>query len=187
MLISFSGPQCSGKTTLLKHLQQKNSHVSFVPEVTRLIKRDYNLPINEDGNDITQTMIMGEHLRNALKNDIEQVSYILDRCSLDGLVYTHWLCDRKAVSMGVYSLASLIFKATIAKYDMIFYTSPDDVVLEDDGERSINVQFRDDITKLFDAYINDFSIKVVILKGDVVTRLETIQKVLKEKGLEINI
>lgn len=187
MLISFSGAQSTGKTTLLNHLQERNPHIKFVPEVTRLIKREYDLPINEDGNNITQLMIGAEHLRNAFKTDIKDTPYILDRCSLDGIVYTYWLCQQNNVRLDTFSFAEMIFKETIEKYDVIFYTSPDDVKLIDDGERSVNTKFRDDIIKLFDMYITGLSINVVTLKGTVQERLQTIKDTLADKGLEINI
>lgn len=187
MLISFSGAQSTGKTTLLNHLQSRNNHIKFVPEITRLVKRDYNLPINEEGNDITQMLIIGEHLRNAYKADVSTTPYILDRCSLDGLVYTYWLCEQRKLGLNIFSYAADVFNKTLDKYDVIFYTSPEDVLLTEDGERSINVKFRDDIIRLFNKYIDDFNIKPVILSGTVEQRLETIKQTLSEKNLEINI
>lgn len=187
MLISFSGAQSTGKTTLLNYLQERNSHIKFVPEVTRLIKREYNLPINEDGNNISQLMIVTEHLRNAFKADIKETPYILDRCSLDGIVYTYWLCQQNKVRPDTFSFAEMIFKETIERYDVIFYTSPEDVKLIDDGERSIDSKFRDDIIKLFDMYISGLNVGVVTLKGTVEERLQTIKDTLANKGLEINI
>jgi nicotinamide riboside kinase len=190
MLISFSGAQSTGKTTLLKHLEERNSSnplFKFVPEVTRLIKREYDLPINEDGTDITQLLIINQHLCNAYKIDTNEYNYILDRCSLDGLVYTHWLCDQRKLSMSVYSFAEYIFSSTINKYDVIFYTSPNDVKLEYDGERSVDTTFRDGIIDLFNRYIKYRNINVVLLYGTVEERLKIIKDTLAEKGLEINI
>lgn len=192
MLISFSGAQSTGKTTLLKHLEECNDGddlpFKFVPEVTRLVKRKYDLPINEDGTDVTQLLIIGEHLRNAYRSDSQgDYSYILDRCALDGLVYTHWLCDKRKVGMNVYNFAEYIFSLTIQKYDVIFYTSPDDVKLEADGERSDNASFRNEIIELFERYIKTRDINVVVLAGTVEERLQTIKATLAEKGLEINI
>lgn len=187
MLISFSGAQSTGKTTLLNHLQSRNEHIKFVPEITRLVKREYNLPINEDGNDVSQMLIISEHLRNAYKSDVDTTPYILDRCSLDGIVYTYWLCQQKTIGLNIFSMAETIFRKTINKYDVIFYTSPDDVLLTEDGERSINKQFRDDIINIFDMYIKGMNIKPVVLSGSVEERLQTIKETLNNKGLEINI
>ena len=66
LLISFSGAQSTGKTTLLNHLKERNTHVNFVPEVTRLIKREYGVDINEAGSEMTQALIVTEHFKNAV-------------------------------------------------------------------------------------------------------------------------
>ena len=57
MIFSFTGAQCTGKTTLLKHLYKENGDYPFVfiPEVTRLVKREYNMPINESYTPFIQT------------------------------------------------------------------------------------------------------------------------------------
>ena len=47
MIISFTGAQSTGKTTLLNEIKDKNPWLDSVDEVTRRIKREYNLPINE--------------------------------------------------------------------------------------------------------------------------------------------
>jgi nicotinamide riboside kinase len=191
MIVSFSGAQSTGKSTLLNHLQPLNADIKFVPEVTRLVKREYNLPINEDGTDVTQMMIMSEHLRNAYNREYSESNVIMDRCSLDGIVYTHWLCDNSGLNMQTYTFAQNVFSKTLEKYDIIFYTSPDDVLLEDDGERSANVKFRTEIIKLFADYMSSLSKidsdKVVILKGSVQDRLITIKNTLKLHNISINI
>ena len=66
MLVSFTGAQCTGKTTLLNLLKDKlcgnkwtqgsdgvyRDVWNFVPEVTRKVMRD-GLKINENGDDLT--------------------------------------------------------------------------------------------------------------------------------------
>jgi nicotinamide riboside kinase len=191
MIASFSGAQSTGKSTLLNHLQSRNNTIKFIPEVTRLVKREYNLPINEDGTDVTQMVIMSEHLRNAYNRDYTDSNVIMDRCSLDGIVYTHWLCDNRDLNMQTYTFAQNIYNRTIDKYDVIFYTSPDDVVLEDDGERSANIKFRTEIVKLFADYMSTLpdpiKNKVVILRGSVQDRLITIKNTLQLHNISINI
>ena len=64
MLVSFTGAQSTGKTTLLDVcakavlnddvIHQPVNHWVFVPEVTRMIKRTHNVDINEQGTDDTQ-------------------------------------------------------------------------------------------------------------------------------------
>lgn len=182
MLISFSGCQSSGKTTLLKALEVKYPQWNYVPEVTRLVKRKYNLPINEDGNDLTQTMIMAEHLVNACTIYKNKDSHtVLDRCSLDGLVYTHWLYDKQSVKVNTYNTAVDICQKTIGMYDLIFYTNPYDVDVVDDGERSTNVQFRNEIIELFENYRYMCKDRIFTLDGTVENRLKQIEEIIAFK------
>ena len=182
MIISFSGAQSTGKSTLLKVWQEIMPEWEFIPEVTRLVKRKYDLPINEDGTDLTQIMIMSEHLRNAFTKRGRHV--ILDRCSLDGLVYTHWLCDNKKVPMSTYSHARYVFDSTIEKYDLIIYTSPEDVPVVDDGERSINVKFREEIIELFEQYLSNIPTqKLLRVRGSVEQRTKQISCTLDHLGM----
>ena len=185
MIFSFTGAQSTGKTTLLEHLKCKNlgNHsFEFIPEVTRLVRREYEVPINEGGDDMTQMLIMTEHIRNIYKDRtdslIRGVNKILDRCALDGIVYTHYLLDKGKISRTTYDACELIYKKLRDEYDVIFYTSPDDVELVDDGERSIDKHFREDIIGLFDMYLQYGIIekgpRVVYLEGTVEERLKTI-------------
>jgi len=198
MIFSFTGAQSTGKTTLLEHLKCKNlgNHsFEFIPEVTRLVRREYEVPINEGGDDMTQMLIMTEHIRNIYKGRTDSlvrgVNKILDRCALDGIVYTHYLLDKGKIGRTTYDACELIYKKLRNEYDVIFYTSPDDVELVDDGERSIDKHFREDIIGLFDMYLQYGIIekgpRVVYLEGTVEERLKTIKSTLDKLNIDIKI
>ena len=189
MVISFSGPQSSGKTTLLNILKEKNPSFNFVPEVTRLVKNKYKVKINEDGNDKTQTLIMYEHIMNLIRSKQHHVN-IFDRCILDGLIYTTYLFyNQKSISDDVMKDIIEIYESYITSYDIIFYTEPDDVPLVDDGERSADEKFRQSIIDLFNFALldlkRDLSTRVVRIKGTVEERLEKIKQTLESKGIII--
>ena len=186
MIVSFSGAQSTGKTTLLNKIRGLNPFgIEYVDEVTRRIKRDFNLPINESGGDLTQTMIMSDHIANVYRKGDHDVT-VLDRCAVDGVVYTQWLKQQDQVKEGTYLTAVNVFNDLISKYDIIFYTSPEDVPLEDDGERSINVKFRDEIIHLFKIYMSNLD-NVITLRGTVEERLITIKNTLALHNIDINI
>jgi nicotinamide riboside kinase len=189
MIVSFSGPQSSGKTTLLNHLMKLNPNVDFVPEVTRKIRRELNLPINESGGDLTQYMIMAEHVRNIYERKQDNKLAIFDRCVLDGVVYSHWMCDEKLISENMFTAAYDIYENLIGRYDIIFYTDPNDVEIEDDGERSTSKDFRKGIIELFEYYINSREYekipKIEVLSGSVEKRLEKIKEILEQYNYNI--
>ena len=185
MIVSFTGAQSTGKTTLLNILKIKNKDINFIDEVTRRINREYDLPINESGSTLTQLMIIADHVANIFrKYDSDLV--ILDRCIIDGLVYSEWLYDNNNISISMIDLATEIYHSIYKKYDIIFYTDPKDVELVDDGERSIDKQFRDDIISSFDYRIKSLN-NVVLLSGTVEERLETVKKTFEKYNLDINI
>jgi nicotinamide riboside kinase len=194
MIFSFTGAQSTGKTTLLNHLHKCNGDFpfEFVPEVTRLVMRDYQMPINENGGDLTQMLIMTEHVRNVYRNKadhlIRGVHQIFDRCALDGIVYSLWLLDNNKISKRCYDACDLIYEELKDKYDIIFYTSPDDVKLVNDGERSVDVKFRNDIINTFNIFLDrGYDGEVVLLKGSVEERLKTIKSTLAKRDIDIKI
>ena len=180
MLISFTGAQSSGKTTLLhecKNLYQQPEW-NYVDEVTRKVKREGH-SINLDGNDITQLFILNEHLNNHVNNK----NSIMDRCILDGYVYTSCLSRRGKVSDWVTRYACDLMNLLIDRLDIIFYTQPEDVPLIDDGTRSVDREFRQDIINRYeDLFAQDYywMDKLVRLSGTVDDRMETIQFTINE-------
>ena len=175
MIISFTGAQSTGKTTLLNELKKWKEFEDyvFIDEITRNVSK-LGMNINEKGDDATQTAVMNAHIENLKKGD----NLILDRCSLDGVVYTHYLYLHGRVSRDTFDYARQVFIETCLKYDKIFYLKPEfDIV--DDGVRSSSVQFRDEIADIFERYIAEFNLRkwnVVELSGSVEERLKAIKK-----------
>ena len=190
MNITFTGPQCSGKTTLLKLMRSSGGVFDkffYIDEVTRKIKNECNVKINEEGaNDITQLLILNEELKNLFNNssmDEWCKGTVHDRCLLDGLVYTEYFYDKKLVSQQVWQQAVNYWYRFHSMYDIIFYPDPHEIELIDDGERSVDVDFRNAIIQRYeDHYLNQFPWKdrVTILKGTVEERLEQIKIKLHE-------
>jgi hypothetical protein len=69
------------------------------------------------------------------------------------------------------------------RIDIIFYTDPSDVKLIDDGVRSIDIEFRNNIIYKFEQFIKSKDTanesKIIRLKGTVEERLQTIEKYIK--------
>ena len=191
MIFTFTGPQSSGKTTLLNKCKEYyGSKLFYIDEVTRLIKREYGVDINETGaNDVTQTLILNKEFENLLY-DYKGFGFqgiLHDRCLMDGMIYTSYFAYNRLKDFPVSNSLGLMYYVNyIHKYDHIFYPSPHDVPLVDDGERSTNKEFRDAIIDSYencwlkDERLND---KVTILKGTVEERMQAIKIKLNEYGI----
>jgi len=178
MRIAFTGAQSTGKTTLLEAIKQNEEFrykYEFIDEITRrMIKK--GLKINEAGGNTTQLLIMNEHIKNLLYEDV-----IMDRCMLDGLVYTDWLHWEGKVKTWVYEYAKNVFDHYINRYDFIFYLKPEfDIV--DDGVRSVDIKFRNEIVERFERYVKHVQVPVIILSGTVEQRLEQFYNTINNHG-----
>ena len=193
MNITFTGPQCSGKTTLLKTMRYGGGIFDkffYIDEVTRKIRDECNVPINEEGaSDITQLLIINEELKNlftcgSMGDWCKGVVH--DRCLLDGLVFTEYFYSKRLVTQQVWQQAVHYWYRFYSMYDIIFYPDPHEISLVDDGERSTDNEFRSAIIRLYeDHYLNQSSWKdkVTILKGTVEERMEQIKIKLHEQGI----
>lgn len=181
MLVGFTGAQSTGKTTLLKQCKNTLSgDWCFVDEVTRKVQREGS-NINESGDDTTQLFILSEHLHN--HNRVQ--NYILDRCILDGYVYTKWLEQQGKVHTWVREYACRLLTHLVGRLDIIFYTQPEDIpLIENDGVRSNSIKFRQEIIDLYEDLFSQsyyWMNKVVRLRGSVEDRMETIYNTIDEK------
>ena len=158
--ICITGPQSQGKSTLLSDLKEhpQFKDFQFYGNITRGLK-EQGYGINEDGDTITQYMVVAKHIEHAYKKG----KCVLDRCIIDGIVYSLHLCNCNKVYEefihGLYPIYPLILN----KYDYIFYTGHE-IPLVDDGTRSIDVDFFNNICKLFDTAIDKFPHKDKIIK-----------------------
>lgn len=177
-LFTFTGAQSTGKTTLLKTVMSLYpERFEYVTEVTRRIQR-MGVTINDEAKnyDLTQSLIISDHLLNYMKvhdqSDYNIKDILLDRCIVDGYIYTKYFYEQNKVSTKVMNFAEYWFKELTCKYDVIFYTNPADVKLIDDGIRSTNNDFRDRIIELYNTEFIDKFDNICILKGSVNERLE---------------
>lgn len=170
MMIGITGAQSVGKTTLLNALRSEKifNNYAICDEVTRRVK-SYGLPINEDGTDNTQRLVMNEHIVNVFMHD----NMLTDRTALDGLVYSTYLFKHNNISISTMRYVNDVFSRVWASYDYVFYIEPEfDIV--DDGTRSVSKEFRDEIAELFESTIEKRKLSMHRVKGSVRNRVNSI-------------
>jgi nicotinamide riboside kinase len=187
MLISFTGAQSSGKTTLLDHWSDCTNHWNVVPEVTRKLKRQ-GFEINDSSDNYTDTQIaiLTDHLNNIFSYTNTDMDTILDRCIVDGFIYTRYFRMEGKVDEFTDRIFSYMLNKYISKYDYIFYTSPYDVALINDGERSMSESFRNKIIRLYEELILDKCRypNVFVLEGSVESRYNKMVEIISNGKTE---
>ena len=112
---------------------------------------------------------MQEHIVNAFMYD----NMITDRTALDGLVYTSYLHRTGKVSTETLIRVRNIFNKVWPKYNYVFYIEPEFGIV-DDGVRSVDIKFRNEIADLFETIIDKEKLSVRRISGSVRTRVTTI-------------
>jgi nicotinamide riboside kinase len=168
MRIGIAGAQSVGKTTLLNALRSEKMfrEMKVCNEVTRRVM-SYGLPINENGTDVTQKLIMQEHIVNVFMYN----NFITDRTALDGVVYTKYLHENGKVNDETMTFATDVFLKLYPKYDVMFYIEPE-FEIQNDGIRSIDLTFRNRIVEIFNEYFETYKLTATKLSGSVRERVE---------------
>jgi len=93
---------------------------------------------------------------------------VLDRCALDGLVYTEYLYRKKMVDFYTVIYANRIFSMLYDHYDIVFYIEPEFNIVND-GVRSTEVQFQSDILNIFREKItySKYRLNIIQIHGSV--------------------
>lgn len=116
---------------------------------------------------------------------------ISDRCILDTYIYTKYLFLKGRVLEETMLSIETLYKQHIGFYDLILMPNHFDVDLVDDGERSLNLEFRDTVYRLFMEEVNSFkeNTSVYMLGGDTEKRLFQFKQIMnlhyKEKLFKI--
>ena len=103
----------------------------------------------------------------------------MDRCALDGVVYTRYMYEQGKISDWVMDFAEKVHEKIIDKYDYIFYLTPE-FGIEDDGVRSVNEGFQKRVATLFEDYILQCEIPVTHITGSVQERVKQIKEKINE-------
>jgi len=142
---------------------------------------DHGLPINLDGGWRTQLLILSRHVDRILTP--HPAGVVCDRSIIDGLVYTLYLQQNHNLPAKIGDLARILYSTTIEEYDAIFYLPPE-IDIEDDGQRSIDVEFRNGVDELFQYYnrvtAKHFDCDILTITGTVEQRAQAILDYIKE-------
>jgi len=174
MRIGFTGTMSVGKTTLVNALKElpEFAGYEFRTERSKYL-RDLGIPLNTDSTLKGQIIFFAERSSELFAEDM-----ITDRTVIDVMAFT-----RLAKSIP-YFMADALNDAVshlIREYDYIFYVSPEGVELEDNGVRTIDAKYRNEVDKEIQNLILRHRPKLrnyAILSGTTEERIEKIKQVM---------
>jgi nicotinamide riboside kinase len=174
MKIGFCGTMSVGKTTLVNALKElpEFAGYEFRTERSKYL-RDLGIPLNTDSTLKGQIIFFAERSSELFAENI-----ITDRTIIDVMAFT-----RLAKSIP-YFMADALNDAVshlIREYDYIFYVSPEGVELEDNGVRTIDAKYRNEVDKEIQSLILRHRPKLrnyTVLSGTTEERIEKIKQVM---------
>lgn len=158
MIIAVTGAQNTGKTTFIRDFLKAFPHFTSPTVDYRDIIKKHGLKLNRDGDCRSQRIIMDFIVDDLHKQYESGKDVIIDRSVLDCYVYTLWLYRNNKCGFGNGELVSFFsgMNENLDYYDMLIHfpiAQTPDMVIENDGFRDTDEQYRVDIDKLFDEVI----------------------------------
>jgi nicotinamide riboside kinase len=176
MKIGLCGTMSVGKTTLvnkLKELKQFENY-EFATERSKYLN-DLGIPLNTDSTLKGQTVFLAERCAELIKENI-----ITDRTVIDVVAFTNLARSIDFKDKEYFEDYARVF---VGEYDYIFYISPEGTVMEDNGVRETDLEYRDDIDKAIIKILNKFGHRcknVHMLKGSTNDRIEQMLGIIQD-------
>ena len=168
MKIGLCGTMSVGKTTLVNKLKELGQFkdYEFATERSKYLM-DLGIPLNTDSTLKGQTIFLAERVAELMKENV-----ITDRTILDVIAFTNLAESIDFKDKEYFEDYARVF---VGDYDYIFYISPEGTVMEDNGVRETDLEYRDNIDKAIIKAMNTYGHRcknVNILKGTTPERIE---------------
>ena len=175
MKIGLCGTMSVGKTTLVNELKKLNQFkgYEFATERSEYL-RDLGIPLNTDSTLNGQTIFLAERVAELMKENV-----ITDRTILDVIAFTNLAESIDWKDKEYFEDYARVF---INQYDYIFYISPEGTVMEDNGVRETDLEYREAIDDAIVSAMNTFGHRcknVHMLKGTTPERVEQMLGIIK--------
>lgn len=179
MRIALTGTHSTGKSTVLKIIQEKYQtkfeDYFFFGSLARTLAVS-GRKINEDIDDDTQNKIFMDHIEN-----LNNKNMITDRCLLDPYAYTLYSYRQGKLWSTWKHYRNRIETLVKEKYDYIFYFPSYVSTLEKDGVRSDNEKYREDIDIILFSILELYYIDHIVIPKEISEFPEKIAKFIVDK------
>jgi deoxyadenosine/deoxycytidine kinase len=168
MKIGLCGTMSVGKTTLVNELKKLGQFkdYEFATERSEYLM-NLGIPLNTDSTLNGQTIFLAERVAELMKENV-----ITDRTVLDVIAFTNLA---KSIDFKDKEYFEDYARVFVGQYDYIFYISPEGTVMEDNGVRETDLEYRDNIDQAIIKAMNTYGHRcknVHMLKGTTIERIE---------------
>ena len=168
--ITIMGSHGTGKTTLAKALAERLGF-TYIHDIVREEAVKKGFVINENTPPEVQLWLL---MRQWELETTTSGSWIADKSLFDYLVYGDLVIKDKDIKNVIRKIVR-----NNANYDFIFYL-PIEFPMEEDGIRSVDPKFREEIDRLFRKCLDEFGVKYIELTGSVEERINRALKYIKK-------
>ena len=183
MNIAFTGAHCTGKTTLLKDIEEMlvgKFKVHSATEVARkIIEKGY--PLNMDATIESYIHYINDQL-NAENEQMQECDvFISDRTLLDPVAYAmvNSKLPRPYISEYFIEMMKNVWLLEKDRYDLYIYF-PIEFALEYDGVRPADEKYRRDIDTLIVSLLEQFQIKYIRISGNRCERKKQLLNIIED-------
>ena len=174
MKIGLTGTMSVGKTTLIKSLSElPEFNDYFIATERSKYLRDLGIPLNTDSTINGQTIFLAERVSELMRPKL-----LTDRTIIDVLAFTKCAKSINYLHKEDFEDYAKIF---IDQYDYIFYINPTGTVIEDNGVRETDAEFRSTIDFFIQRMLSRYSHRIknlVEISGSNEERIKKIKETL---------
>ena len=186
MKVTICGAQGVGKTTLVDSLSEKWQKYVIKKVIRNIVLHStQEVKVNEEADAYGQTLFFAKYLQILNSKD----NYITDRGLVDVAAYTKYLVYKRKLGSGIYQNQIRSIQERLSKNpDEVFVYIPIEFELEDDGFRSMDKIYQDEIDRSFREVFEDLGVEPIVICGAPDKRLKDLETILtkleKKKKVE---
>lgn len=169
MKIALIGTHGTGKSTIVYDIVNRLKRNEINAEPLKEVARKCPLPINENTSKKAQEWVIYKQYVEEIEEEQDSEILVCDRSIFDGYAYYH-------KKFGTNELLEHFIKEKIKEYEEVWRVPISFSKLKDDGFRSINKEFQENIDKKFDELTSKLGIEYKEFKSEE----EVFERIIKE-------
>lgn len=158
MKIAIIGTHSTGKTTIIKNLQQLLRQKGHEVTVLQELARECPLPINEQSSLDAQKWILLNQISRETGIDHDGSMFITDRATIDNFAYMYRVASPLSIDHFERAAAE-----HMKSYDFVFKTRKLEAPAKEDGIRTTDLEFRDMIDRLINLLLSKHNVHYHLL------------------------